>query len=100
LAIDKGADFTLANKKGNTPLHLAYARRDYTMAKLLIENGADQTRMNKAGQKPKDMLSFGTNEQENFARADRVMYETVGTYHRLSENDYLNPTNLAALKTL
>ncbi len=100
LAIDRGANINLPNYGGNTPLHLAYARRDYDMIKLLLDNGANPNYFNNEGLKPKEMLQMGTNEDENFNRANHVLDDTVGYYFLLKENNYKSTENLKAILSL
>jgi hypothetical protein len=64
----------LANKDGNTPLHLAVARRDIPAIELLISNGALLNTKNKKGQIPADMLNL------NYIAACQLMKDTVGAF--------------------
>jgi|GEM_PF-2131158 len=98
LAIKQGVNVNLPNKQGNTPLHLAYVRRDFAMVKLLIDKGADENYRNRAGKKPIEMLQLGKDEHENFERAKSVLLHTVHDCFVLKENDFKNPVNLQAIK--
>lgn len=53
--VKNDAKVSLKNLDGNTPLHLAYARRDQEMIEILEKAGADLTLTNKEGKTPKDM---------------------------------------------
>lgn len=99
LAVRRGADVNLANEKGNTPLHLAYARRDHAMVKFLIAHGADQTAVNKEGVTPKDMLYLGSTPKESYSNAKKILDESVEVY-LLNEAAYNNSENLKELDLL
>ncbi len=49
------ANVNLKNKDGNTPLHLAYLRRDMDMVCVLLAAGADDSQLNGKGKRPSDL---------------------------------------------
>lgn len=100
LAISAGADVNVVNKQGNTPLHLAYARRDYNMVKCLIESGAKQDCLNNEGLKPKQMLYLDSSKEEAYNKAKELMTSNVGRCHLLNESDYHSVGNLQNLMLL
>lgn len=52
---DKGLQVNLADREGNTPLHLACEDGETTTAIFLVNNGADLGRTNLADQTPLDL---------------------------------------------
>jgi|SRR5579862_445307 len=100
LAIEKGAHVNLADRDGNTPLHVAYARRDYNMIKLLIESGAEQNYLNYAGKTPREMIQLGKDEEDNYAKAQSVLFYTTSGCYILKENNYKDLNNLEAILSL
>jgi cytohesin len=52
LAVRLGADVNAANKKGDTPLHLAASRWNAPLVQFLIEQGGDVAAKNEDGETP------------------------------------------------
>lgn len=100
LAIGKRADVNISDKRGNTPLHLAYVRRDVTMVKILLEHGANRDALNDEGLKPKDMIHLHSTSEESFKKATQIMNQTINKYFLLSESNYQNIENLKSLESL
>lgn len=71
--IAKGADVNLPNKDGNTPLHLAYARRDAAMIDALRKAGAAEI-ANKKGQLPEELGEIG------YEAAHELLHSTVSVF--------------------
>ena len=79
--------------RGNTALHIAYARRDYQAIQLLEEYGASQNIRNKDGETPADMLSL------SFSQVEKLMkFHTSPDSHprtfRLEQREFDNTQNL------
>ncbi len=53
--VECGADVNIQDRNGNTPLHLAYLRRDQEMINFLLDKGADQNLKNNSNETPSDM---------------------------------------------
>lgn len=100
LAISKGADVNAANSHGNTPLHLAYARRDIGMVKTLLANGANRNYLNNTGLRPKEMIRLSGTPDASLTKAQEVMYQTVNRNYALNEDAYKNANNLRELESL
>jgi len=64
--LEKGADPNLTCKDGNTALHIACARRDVEMIRLLLEHRADRNIQNGAGQTSFRLLSQSYEEANTF----------------------------------
>lgn len=83
--------------KGNTALHIAYARRDYKAIALLEAYGASQTIVNKEGATPADMLSLTFSEAEKL-----LVFHTSpkGRFHtfRLDKDEFEDQQNLSAIE--
>ena len=62
LLIDWGADTTVANENGETPLHVALEYRNEVVARLLIERGADASVADEDGETPLHVASRHGNE--------------------------------------
>ncbi len=99
LAVEKGANVNLADKKGNTPLHLAYARRDAKMIQLLLEHGADRNAVNTAGQKPIQLAQMGT-DTESYGRARDFFTQIILDCFALGIEEYENSENLKTILKL
>ena len=70
-----------------TPLHMAYGIGDESIARYLIEHGADQDALDENGRKPVDYKSFSTNRYSgasNFSIKQRAIYKRMGS----DEYDY------------
>lgn len=74
MLVQKGANPNLINKFGNTPLHLAFLRRDLDMIVCLIEHGAELDIKNHEGNTPIDLLDT------NYINACEIIRETVFVY--------------------
>ena len=57
LVEEHGADVTLLDSNGDTPIHNAAARGDNDMIRYLVEKGADATVINRRGQTTVDMAN-------------------------------------------
>ncbi len=97
LAVSLGANINLADIHGNTPLHLAYARRDAQVVDFLLKQGADRSAVNKAGQKPVDLIQIGSDEATSYAKAKELMTTSVDFLFILNERNYNNAENLKKL---
>jgi len=60
--LEKGADVKVANRDGNTPLHLAAFMCHQEVVDLLIEHGAQLDRKNNRGETPLDVVQGPWNE--------------------------------------
>lgn len=69
-----GANLNLQNQDGNTPLHLAFLRRNKEMVAALIQGGADQTLRNQQGYTPRDLL------RATYPQACQILQETVAVF--------------------
>ncbi|MDP3560635.1 MAG: ankyrin repeat domain-containing protein [Legionellaceae bacterium] len=79
--------------RGNTALHIAYAKRDYEAIQLLEKHGACPYIRNKYGQSPADML------QLSFSQVEKLMvFHTSPDGHintfRLNQEEFNDPNNL------
>lgn len=79
--------------RGNTALHIAYARRDYKSIQLLERYGASRLIRNKYGESPADML------QLSFSQVEKLMeFHTSPDGHRdtflLDQEEFNDPHNL------
>lgn len=72
--VDAGANVNLANNDGNTPLHLAFLRRDLDMITYLIEHGANVNAANAAGETPVQQLD------KTFSEAEQIIRSTVKVF--------------------
>jgi len=79
--------------KGNTALHIAYARRDYNAIKLLEEYGASQQIVNSEGATPADMLSLTFNQAEKLMVFHTSPHGHTNTF-RLDKEEFQNQQNL------
>ena len=66
--LNRGANPNLQNKEGNTPLHLAYIRRDFQMIDLLIRYNADKEIQNHDGKTPQELLHCNDEQRESVLR--------------------------------
>lgn len=73
--------------KGNTALHIAYARRDDNAIALLNKYGASKTILNKDGATPPDMLSLSFDQAEKLMVFHTSPHEHSHTY-RLDEDNF------------
>ena len=70
----KGVDVNVRNVQGNTPLHLACARRNREMIQMLLQKGAKLDIKNIAGKTALDMLNIDYNQ------AKATLDESVGVF--------------------
>lgn len=80
--LDCGADPNLKNVNGDTPLHLAYLRRDIPMINELLSAGADPNSLNKASLKPIEMSNF------DFSQACVMLKDVSGDAFLLDEEEH------------
>jgi ankyrin repeat protein len=80
-AINSGAHINLQDDKGNTPLHVAIALKNWQVASLLLKKGADTTIANKAGKTPLQLIEelnkkaqerAKWNNKDSIAEAERM----------------------------
>lgn len=83
--------------KGNTALHIAYARRDYQAIALLEKHGASQAIVNKEGATPADMLSLTFLQAEKLMKFHTATNEQSHTY-RLDKDEFHDQQNLAKIE--
>jgi len=70
LLLSYGADPSLCDKRGNTPLHLAcFEAKNYDVIKILLENGANPSATNTLGKIP---LECARKEEKKNPRAFRL----------------------------
>ncbi len=69
--LDRGGNPNFQNSQGNTPLHLAYLRRNQEMITLLLQAGADNTIRNQSGQLPQDLQGL------TFVVAEEILTRTA-----------------------
>lgn len=62
LLLEKGINPNIPNGEGDTPLHLACARRDTSMIQALLRGGADPSLKNKAGKTAQELISLSYSE--------------------------------------
>lgn len=99
-AVALGAEVNIPDSNGNTPLHLAYLRRDAQMVKFLLASGADRRHFNNSGQIPMQMAKSGS-EGESYASARAIVQESAGgKFFLFSEESYKNRENFLALMAL
>lgn len=72
--IELGADVTIANEDGNTPLHLACLHRNVKMIEYLTEHGASMTVKNNKNESPQDFL------KKSYEEAAVILKNTVGAF--------------------
>lgn len=72
--VEAGANVNLANEDGNTPLHLAYLRRDVETIKVLLRAGAHTQLRNNRGQIPEELWN------EGYENACKILDVTVSAY--------------------
>ena len=73
----------MQDKNGNTALHLAYARRDVKMIRLLKRFGASENIKNKSGKTPLDM------QKMSFQDVKSLLNSQVGpSLYRLDTNSF------------
>jgi len=77
--IEHGANLNLQNEQGNTPLHLAYARRDIAIALYLYEHGANPDIKNKQGKIPLDLLTLSHHEATDLIEETVVVFAPIST---------------------
>ncbi len=85
--------------RGNTALHIAYARRDYDAIKLLIKHGASQNIHNKLGETPADMLALSFNEAEKLMNFHTSPDGHPNTF-RLEQEAFENAHNLQKIQQI
>lgn len=89
--LEHGADPNLKNHLGNTPLHLAFLRRDVPTIQALLAKGADSTLCNNNGKTALDLLEL------DYYDAIAILTETVTPFllnKREREANRLNARNL------
>ncbi len=70
-----GANLNIRCKHGNSPLHLAYLRRDPTMIQLLERSGADPSIKNDSEKTPPEMANV------TFQEAKEILASQVGFFY-------------------
>lgn len=85
--LEKEANPNIQNQDKNTPLHLAYLRREKSVVDLLLQHGADPTILNEKGEKPADML------KKNYEQSSQLLTQTVGVF--LLDEQLFNATDLS-----
>ena len=83
--------------KGNTALHLAYARRNLRAIRLLESYGASRDIVNGDGKKPSEMLELTFNKVENLLRFHTSPDEHPNTF-LLDERQFNDTANLANIR--
>jgi ankyrin repeat protein len=68
------ADVNLPDKAGNTPLHLAYLRRDCEMVQALLGAGANTEMTNQKGQRPAELLKMSYEEACEILRGSATVF--------------------------
>lgn len=89
--LKRGANPNIRNFKGDSPLHLACARRDVSMISLLLSHGADANMKNNDGMVPADLINLP------FPIAEERIKKTVIVY-LLPEREF--EQNINACKNL
>lgn len=84
--------------KGNTALHLAYARRDFNAIKLLVEFGASPDVVNLDGKKPVDMLKLSFKEVQKLLQFHTSPDGQLNTFS-LDIKEFQNEQNLFKIKS-
>jgi hypothetical protein len=79
--------------KGNTALHIAYARRDFDAIQLLEKYGASQNIRNKDGETPADMLALSFSQVEKLMKFHTSPDGHPNTF-RLEQREFDNTQNL------
>lgn len=96
LGADEGINYQEPTK-GNTVLHIAYARRDLNAIKILESYGASRDIVNREGKKPSDMLSLTFNQTQ-----DLLKFHTSPDYHpntfSLDKTRFNKAPNLAKIR--
>ena len=96
LGADEGIDYQEPTK-GNTALHIAYARRDFCAIQLLESYGASRDIENLEGKKPSDMLRLTFNQTQ-----DLLTFHTSPDHHpntyTLDKARFNNTPNLIKIK--
>ncbi len=64
--LDNGADMTIVNSGGCTPLHTAAEHGHFEIAKLLLERGADKEVIADSGSTPLQTAIVGKNTSKSF----------------------------------
>ncbi len=62
LAVSKGADPNLKDKKGDSPLHIAVSNGERDVVQLLIDHGADFNAKDAEGNTPYDLAVQGSDK--------------------------------------
>lgn len=96
LGADDGVNYQEPTK-GNTALHIAYARRDLNTIQLLESYGASRDIVNREGKKPSDMLNLTFNQTK-----DLLTFHTSPDHHpntfSLDDTRFNNMSNLAKIR--
>jgi ankyrin repeat protein len=79
--------------RGNTALHIAYARRDFDAIQLLESYGASQGIRNKDGETPADMLSLSFSQVKKLLAFHTSPDQHPNTF-RLNEAEFHDQANL------
>ncbi|MBN8827726.1 MAG: ankyrin repeat domain-containing protein [Sphingobacteriia bacterium] len=90
LLINNGADVTIANRYGNTPLHVAINYPNTPIPQLLINNGADKEAKNIFGDTP----LFTAVKNKNLAGVELMLNN--GAELDVVNNDDITPLHFAA----
>ncbi len=72
--VECGADVNIQNRNGNTPLHLAYLRRDQDMINFLLDKGADRNLKNKNNEIPSYMSNKTYDEAYNLLIQSTIVF--------------------------
>jgi len=81
--VECGANVNIQDSNGNTPLHLAYLRRDQEMIKFLEDNGADKNCKNHNGKSPSDM------SDKSYEEAFDLLNDQTGEKFILDKNKFV-----------
>ncbi len=96
-----GANVNIADDNGNTPLHLAYLRRDAQVIKFLLEHGADRHSLNHTGLKPVQFALMSERDDLNYSIARAILSNSAGgRFFDFSEDNYKDIQNLKAIISL